>query len=237
MNLTENIGHGAALSKGLQYLHGKNNKARFTIFLEDDSIPKQTLFQTLLDKINQSSFDLISSAGKIVKIGKRIDVKPTESEILKADFCLFDGAIIKNEVFLKVGYPVENWFMMFDDFEYCYRIRKHQFKIGIIKNDFHQIMHHGAGEKFSRTSLWRGYYQTRNHVLFLKMHFTFNNLIDFIILNTKRTIASLLPSDRFLRFTLRIKGLIHGIINKRGKTLDPVTMKFTTPRKIKSNTL
>ncbi len=226
LNLTENVGHGAALAKGLQYLHKKNAYTRYTIFLEDDSIPEQNLFNKLLDNITNSDFDLISSSGKIVKLGKRIDVFPKDTEILKVDFCLFDGAVIKNIVFDKIGYPVEDWFMMFDDFEYCYRIRKNNFKIGIVKNDFHQIMHHGAGDKFSKTSLWRGYYQTRNHVFFLREHFTLFNLFDFLILNSKRTIASLLAPDRSKRFALRIIGLYHGIINKKGKTLDPVNIKF-----------
>ncbi len=226
LNTKENIGHGAALAMGLKYLHEKNNHSRYTVFLEDDSIPEQNLFHKLVNNITQSSFDLISSSGKIVKLGKRIDLFPNESEIKEADFCLFDGAIIKNKVFHNIGYPVENWFMMFDDFEYCYRIKKSNYKIGIIKNDFHQIMHHGSGEKFSKTSLWRGYYQTRNHVFFLKMHFNLFNLFDFLILNSKRTLGSLLAPDRSKRFFLRIVGLFHGIINKKGKTLDPLTIKF-----------
>lgn len=226
LNLSENVGHGAALAKGLQYLNNKNPYTHYTIFLEDDSIPEENLYYRLLDNIANSDFDLISSSGKIVKLGKRIEVFPNDKEIMKADFCLFDGAVIKNKVFDKIGYPVEDWFMMFDDFEYCYRIRKNNFKIGIIKNDFHQIMHHGAGDKFSKTSLWRGYYQTRNHIFFLRMHFTLFNLFDFLILNSKRTIATLMAPDRSKRFTLRIIGLYHGIINKKGKTLDPATIKF-----------
>ena len=40
INLTENIGHGAALSVGLKYIINKlENKDGFTVFLEDDSIP------------------------------------------------------------------------------------------------------------------------------------------------------------------------------------------------------
>ena len=224
--MSENVGHGAALAKGLKYIHSKKLNSSFTIFLEDDSIPEKNLIDYLYDKIIHSEFDLISSSGKLVRLGKRIEVVPKDNKIVHADFCLFDGAIMKNIVFEKIGYPVENWFMMFDDFEYCYRIKNAGFVIGIVKNDFHHILHFGAGEKFSSSSLWRGYYQTRNHLFFLKKHFNLFNLIDFLILNTKRTLASLIPNDRVIRFKFRILGILHGFMNKKGKTLNPQTLTF-----------
>lgn len=226
LSMSENVGHGAALAKGLKYIDHKKLNSTHTIFLEDDSVPESELIHYLYDAILHSEFDLVSSSGKLVTLGKRIEILPQQDKIAAADFCLFDGAIIKNDVFQKIGYPVENWFMMFDDFEYCYRIKKAGFSIGIVKNHFHQILHFGAGEKFSHSSLWRGYYQTRNHLFFLKKHFNLFNFFDFLILNSKRTIAALIPKDRSIRFKFRIFGLLHGLINKSGKTLDPKTLTF-----------
>ena len=226
LSMSENVGHGAALAKGLKYINCKNLQSTHTVFLEDDSIPQKELVHYLYESIIHSDFDMVSSSGKLVRLGKRFEVVPTDNKIVAADFCLFDGAIMKNIVYQKIGYPVENWFMMFDDFEYCYRIKKSGFSIGIINNRFHQILHFGAGEKFSTSSSWRGYYQTRNHLFFLKKHFNSFNFFDFLILNTKRTFAALLPKDRSMRFKFRLLGFLHGLINKPGKTLDPKTLTF-----------
>ena len=228
INLTENIGHGAALSVGLKYIVNKlENKDGFTVFLEDDSIPTEKLLETLINKIKDTNFDFISSEGQKVKLGKRINLKPKEEEIVEADFCLFDGAIIKNHVIYKIGLHEEDWFMMFDDFEYCYRIRKNGFKIGVIYNNFHEVLHLGGGSINRTSSPWRGYYQTRNHVFFLKKHFSILNLLDFCIINFKRFIGCFFIDNKFQRIKYKTIGIYHGLLGLKGKTLLPDTLKFT----------
>jgi len=227
LNLTENIGHGAALAVGLRYITSNGYKERsYTVFLEDDSIPSEFLLEKLKISIENTNFDFISSEGQKVKLGKRINLKPKGEEIVDADFCLFDGAIINNEIIYKIGVQEENWFMMFDDFEYCYRMRKNGFKIGVLHNNFHQVLHIGGGGLNRKSSPWRGYYQTRNHVFFLKKHFNLFNLIDFCILNFKRFIGCLFIDNKIMRLRYRIMGIYHGLLGVKGKTLLPDTLTF-----------
>jgi len=220
-----NIGHGAALAVGFEWLN-KNTSSSYYILLEDDSIPVQTLPDELLKVITISDYDFIGIDGYNVSLGKRKQINRSGLTPVPADFCLFDGSIIKSSVIKQVGTPVKDWFMMFDDFEFCYRFKKDGYKIGLIKNSFHEVLHLGGGEKFSRSNLWRGYYQSRNHVHFLKKHFTFYLLLDFIILQSKRIFGSLMAPDRFKRINFRILGIIHGLLGKKGFTLDPVSLKF-----------
>ena len=221
----ENVGHGAALANGFEYLL-KKSKSQHYVLLEDDSIPNEKMIDKLVDSIEKSNFDVISTYGMNVSLGKRIGLSPKMGEILQADFCLFDGAIIKSKVIQSIGVPEKNWFMMFDDYEYCYRIRKNNFRIGVIINDFHEILHLGGGEKYSKSSLWRGYYQSRNHTFFLKKHFSLFNFLDYLILQLKRTYGALPAPDRWTRVKFRLIGVYHGIIQKKGKTLQPKTLRF-----------
>lgn len=222
---TDNIGHGAGLASGFEYLQNYS-KSKYYILLEDDSIPKSYLIDKLYQTIEKSNYDLISSYGMKFNLGKRIGIVPKENEVLNVDFCLLDGAIINSDVISSVGTPEKDWFMMFDDFEYCYRIKKAKFSIGVIKNDFHEILHLGGGQRFSDSNLWRGYYQTRNHIFFVKKHFNIFILVDFIIMLIKRIYGSMLAPDRFTRIKFRLLGIYHGLISKKGKTLRPDTLKF-----------
>ena len=208
-----NVGHGAGIAIALQKL-------------EDDSVPSEALAKILLNAITTSGYDVISPIGSLVKLGRRVSVNPGKGEIKPADFCLLDGAILRYEAIIKTGLPVTDWFMMVDDYEYCYRLRKKGFKIGIAHNTFHEILHAGGGGGFTRSTLWRGYYQSRNHVFFLKEHFTLFHLLDFILLQGKRFLASFIPRDRFQRLWLRTVGLWHGVTGKKGKTLDPETLRY-----------
>jgi GT2 family glycosyltransferase len=220
--LKQNIGHGAAISKGIEVLPASTSTV---LLLEDDSYPASNLLTELWHAMEKADLGLVSSGGYRVKLGKRLPVNPSELLSL-VDFALLDGALIKRGVIDKVGGPVSNWFMMFDDYEYCYRIRMAGFKIGVLQSGHHDILHLGGGEKFSNATLWRGYYQARNHTFFLKMHFNAFNLFDFLILQTKRLVGCLGAPDWRIRLWFRVLGVWHGIKGKEGKVLDPVTLKF-----------
>lgn len=222
----ENLGHGAGLALAIEYLKQSEAKPDYLIFLEDDSIPSRELPNGLISSISGTDFSLLSPLGSNTTLGKRTLIFPSIGKIKEVDFAVFDGAIMKYDVVFKVGTPLRDWFMMVDDYEYCYRIRKAGFRIGVVHNDFHHILHLGAGTNFTGSSLWRGYYQERNYVFFIKTHFTIFNLVDFLVFFGKRVLGSLAAPDRGQRIKMKFIGLWHGLINKKGRTLDPKTLKF-----------
>lgn len=226
INSKENLGHGGGIALAMSYLLKSSHQPDYLIFLEDDSIPSIELPESLISKISNTDFSMLSTLGSITTLGRRTLIFPKPNSIQEVDFAVFDGAILRTEVIHQVGVPEGNWFMMVDDYEYCYRLKRRGLKMGVVYNDFHQILHLGAGTGFSKSSLWRGYYQERNYVFFVKKHFSWFNFFDFSIFFLKRVVGSFSAPDRSERLKLKFIGLWHGIVNKRGKTLDPTTLKF-----------
>lgn len=225
IRLKGNIGHGAGLTKGLEYLKEVRPKLDYVVFLEDDSIPKLPYFDYLLDKIKNTEYTMVSSAGSIVKLGKRIKIESNQETIGIADFALFDGAIASFQDLIRVGFPVTDWFMMFDDFEYCYRIRKAGYLIGVVDNPYVEILHQGWGGGSSHSHLWRSYYQSRNFVHFVRAHFSVFTLFDFLILQTKRLLGGLFTKNGWKTTQMRMMGIRAGILGKKGKSLNLLTLK------------
>jgi rhamnopyranosyl-N-acetylglucosaminyl-diphospho-decaprenol beta-1,3/1,4-galactofuranosyltransferase len=220
----QNIGHGAALSLGLNWLV-ENSSCKYFIFLEDDSIAKSTLCQQMLTKIETSEYDILCLDGLKFKLGKRYRPNLSRDKITEVDFALLDGAVVSRKLIAQVGVPKADFFMMCDDLEYSKRIRKKGFKIGCIKTDAHEILHLGGGEKYSRSTLWRGYYQARNTVHILKEYFSPRELLDFLIIESKRLVGALGAKDRLTRVGLRLLGTWHGLLGKKGMTIDPKNFK------------
>ena len=220
-----NIGHGAALARAFEWLQ-QHSDAAWYITLEDDSVPDAKLPEVLLKSIQSSTFDFISPAGYFVRTGKRVFVVNKTDQPVEAQFGIFDGSILRASILRHTGLPEQDWFMMFDDYEFCYRMLRKGFRIGVIKNDFHTILHHGGGERFSKASIWRGYYHARNHTLFLKKYCSLTILLDYLLVQGKTLAGLLAAPDRFLRIRFRLKGILHGIMGKKGFTLDPATLRF-----------
>lgn len=225
LTLDSNIGHGAGLATGLELLSQLDQKPEYVVFLEDDSIPEKRYLDELLSIIQGTPFSMVSSSGYLVRLGKRLILYPKPNEVLEADFALFDGAIACFKDLKSVGFPVKDWFMMFDDFEYCYRIRKAGYKIGVFDNSSLTILHEGWGGGSSHSSLWRSYYQSRNYVHFVRMHFTWFNLFDFLILQSKRMIGGLFIKNGLKSTKYRLLGLRAGLQGKKGISLDIRTLK------------
>jgi rhamnopyranosyl-N-acetylglucosaminyl-diphospho-decaprenol beta-1,3/1,4-galactofuranosyltransferase len=220
IRVAENIGHGAGLAVGLKWLI-VNSDCKYFIFLEDDSVAKPELSCTLIAAIKQSGYYILCLDGLMVKLGKRYKPELRKGEIVDVDFGLLDGVIVHRGLIEVVGFPKDDFFMMCDDLEYSKRIRKIGYKIGCIKTEFHEILHLGGGVKYSRSTLWRGYYQARNSVHILKEYFSLIEVLDFAILEAKRLVGALGAKDRVTRIGLRLLGIWHGIIGKKGKTVDP----------------
>lgn len=225
MTLPENIGHGAGLSQGLRRLKESGEGPDYVVFLEDDSFPESGYLDFLRQTIQKHSFSLISSGGYLVQLGKRINLFPEKNQVINADFGLFDGAIARFGDLMQVGYPVEDWFMMVDDFEYCYRIRKAGFTIGVMDNPYVEILHEGWAGTASASPLWRSYYQSRNFVLFVRRHLTWFTFCDGLILNSKRLIGGFFAKNGWQLTKFRLMGFRAGLQGKTGRSLDLKTLK------------
>ncbi|MEP0711401.1 glycosyltransferase [Algoriphagus sp.] len=224
VNLNENLGHGAGIAVALdQLLIG--SKPEWVVFMEDDSIPEPRYLDFLIQRISSSNYSMIASKGSKVGVGRRTQVSPQPDELMEVDFGLFDGAIAKFKDLGEVGFPVRDWFMMFDDFEYCYRIRQAGFKLGVCKNPHVKILHEGWGGGASHSAKWRAYYQSRNFIHFVRLHFSGLILLDYLILQGKRLIGGIFTSNGLELTKYRLMGIRAGILGKKGRSLDITTLR------------
>ena len=144
-------------------------------------------------------------------------------DLVESDFVLMDGSLIAKEVVDRCGVYVKDYFMIGEDYEYCKRVLTKGFKIGLLLSEDAKMerLALGAGNRFSRTSIWRGYYQARNHVHILRNYFSIRDLFSYGFRQMKFIIAASVAPDRFERIYYRLLGIFHGIRGKYGKTIDP----------------
>ena len=226
LHLTENIGYAGGLERGMKY--GKSIRDfDYFLMMDDDTFYENYTLEKLVDNIETGGFGILGLNGMNIRLGLKADLK-SKDPVTKCDYVLVDGAIVKKEVVEKAGMPDEKFFMMAEDWEYCLRIRKNGFTVGSLNNiPVQRLYLGGQGGGFSRSTLWRGYYQSRNHFLIMHEYFSFGHLYGHLKRQTRFLVSALLYApDRFKRIQFRLLGMWHGIFNKGGKTLDPETLRF-----------
>jgi GT2 family glycosyltransferase len=218
-----NGGYAAGLEMGIFWALA-NLETDFFWMMDDDSYPQPTALQLLIEGIIKYDYDMLGLTGFKMTLTTKKTVEP-KNEVENVDYILIDNALLKKEVALNVGAPNPDFFMMCEDYDYCIRIRKSGYKIGVLKNNHVNRLHLGS-QKYSRTTLWRGYYHARNHLLILQNNFSWFLMFHYLIIQVKYLLGSILAPDRWLRIKLRLIGIYHGIIKVKGKTLLPDTLKF-----------
>ncbi len=221
--LVKNIGFGGALAEGMQYAV-KHFAFDYFWLMDDDSQPDPDVLEKLLAKMRNGAYGIAGVEGYRYSYysKQRLLTEEQTTEII-----LIDNALIRKTATDIVGYPRADYFMMCEDYEYCMRLRLNGFSIGLVPDLNVERLHLGSG-RFSYSSLWRGYYHARNHLLILREYFSFRGLIYYIVTQVKYLGASVLAKDRVQRIYYRLAGIFHGMSGRKGKTLDPVSLKFIT---------
>jgi rhamnosyltransferase len=88
------------------------------------------------------------------------------------DFQITSGSLIKKSIFKELGLMDDSLFIDYIDFDYCFKIRKFNYKI-LLSNT--ALLYHQMGEKkvkfgipFVEHSSSRVYYQMRNRIIIMK---------------------------------------------------------------------
>lgn len=226
--LEANVGSAGAIACAMKYGLTLNEYDYFWI-LDDDTFYDKNALKELIDNIKNSEFSLLGLHGAHIRFGKKRPLD-TAKKLQAADYALIDGALIRTGAIHKIGIVNEKFFMMCDDHEYCMRLRKHGFKVGVLQSGSDNRLYLGGQGRFTKATLWRGYYSSRNHLLIIKQYFSLMNLMGYVFLQVKLiTAAAILAPDRFQRVKFRLLGIWHGIKGVGGKTLDPQTLKFRQP--------
>ena len=223
MRLEENVGSAGGIAVGMEYAL-KKDIYDYVWVLDDDTYYSEDTTQQLVDATNQG-YDYVGLTGYNIRFGNKRAVH-NDLKLQPIDYTLIDGSLIRMSVVKKIGLVDAGFFMMCDDHEYCLRAQKHGFKVGLLNIAVERLYLGGEGN-FTKATLWRGYYSSRNMMIIVKKYFHLTLLLGYLFRQSKILVAALLfAPDRQKRVKYRLMGIWHGLINKKGKTLDPSTLRF-----------
>lgn len=186
LNLSDNVGVGGAFAAGLAYA-SRELKHDWVWLLDDDSVPRDDTLESLMRGIalvddEDKSLGLLASVpfhpgtelsypGLLWRNGW---VTPSSKSFRKpvwfVDAVISSGSLVRSEVIESVGLPRSDFFMDFVDFEYCLRLRRSGYKIGVVRDS---LLSHAIGNPREVSILghsriwadhapWREYYMSRN---------------------------------------------------------------------------
>lgn len=227
VHLPKNLGFGAGLAAGIEYVR-KNRKVDYFWLMDDDSFPNSKVLARLSEEAVR-----IHLKGILGITGFRLDrgiPRPIQQEnqtISQADFVLVDNALLSADAVNQVGNFRTDLFMMCEDYDFCFRLRKEGLFVGVLNDPSVRVERkHLGSQANSKNLIWRGYYHSRNLMLILKDHFSWRGLVYYFYRQGKYLIHSILFGvNRWSRTKYRLIGIWDGIRGVSGISLDPLTLE------------
>ena len=179
----ENTGGAGGFSLGLE--EGVKLDCDFLFLSDDDAYAETDMLEQLEKGYHQIKGEKISAICTSVlnhgqydlghrcymqKKGGRVFLKYSTPDFyqngpFRVNILTFVGAAVKKEVVSRVGLPLKEYFIWYDDTEYCHRLLKE----GNIYCMPTSVMHHDV--KRNRTPSWKDYYGTRNWLDMIRRHY------------------------------------------------------------------
>jgi GT2 family glycosyltransferase len=197
VRMHENTGGSGGFYEGVK--RGYEKGYDWLWLMDDDAIPYSNSLEILSEYMNNSISALTST---VIDINGNIDIShrgsicknylswkiipiPEEQYLeennnINIDIASYVGLLINRNAIKKVGYPLPNMFIFYDDTEHCIRLRNYGSILLIPKSKIKHLAKRGPQYRLS--SNWKIYYQYRNRLITIKLHFPKNYLYSFIIL-------------------------------------------------------
>jgi rhamnosyltransferase len=224
----KNCGIGYALNYAARW--AVNNGYEFLLTMDQDSVASDLMVEKLLNVFSLKDNVGISAAYPLNKFYPK---NPPDNEIHNIDRVITSGNLIDLRVYHSVGPFLDDLFIDYVDFEYCFRLRKMNYKI-MINNA--AIFYHSVGVlkkwnifgyKFYSTNHppLRLYYRTRNRFYLRKIYGKQER--DFFTLDMKNFFLEiikiiLVESKKIQKLRMIFRGLIDL------KKINSVNFKETT---------
>ncbi len=186
INCERNMGGSGGFSLGVKHAMEKTPD-NWLFLADDDAIPQKDMLKNLKEgyKNAQNKDEIAALCTSVLNSGKidtghRARVKKgvffikhkevSEGEYSKpfyVDIATFVGLLVKPEVVKKISIPESEFFIYYDDSDYCMKINGHG-KILCVPSS---KIDHNTKLKASTGITWREYYATRNSLIYVKNHF------------------------------------------------------------------
>lgn len=185
-NTKTNLGFAGGANKGIKEAL-KDKKVKFIFLLNNDTLIHPDALYHLLNYLRNSRDlnvaivgpKILSLDDKIESLGGSLDPNRFTAILNKfspispitlistIDFLSGTALLIKKEVFEKIGFFDERFFLYYEDVDFCFRAQKAGFKLAI--NPQAIVYHHHSASTGINSPL-KQYYLARNHLLFVEKH-------------------------------------------------------------------
>ncbi|WP_284036344.1 glycosyltransferase family 2 protein [Neobacillus sp. 114] len=231
--LKGNLGIGAAQNVGIKLAIEENYDS--ILLLDQDSNPPADLVSSLVAGVEF----LLDQGIKIACLGPDIFNKNTNEtykplinkgiqlheDFIEKDVLIASGKLILANAVKDIGMMDESLFIDLVDFEWCWRAKKHGYRVFSSKR---ARMGHMVGQKNVKVlklytllipSPIRHYYQFRNTLFLLKRSYVPNywKIKSLVERSIEFFLYPLFVSPRLKRFRFIVSGIIDGLFNKKGK--------------------
>nr|WP_306672511.1 glycosyltransferase family 2 protein [Geothrix fuzhouensis] len=148
-------------------------------------------------------FPLIARAWHVTKL----------EDVNKLDFLTGASILIPTPVIQAIGFISEDYFLYWEDVDYCYRLREHGYELHVALD---ASILHDESSSIGRASQLRYYYSTRSMVKFLYTHYRQSWVLSAGFWYCWRVIKPIFEFD-FKLCHLFAKALFDGAKNRRNK--------------------
>lgn len=219
-----NLGFSGANNLGIKY--ALNNGFDYVMLLNNDTVIDENMIKIMVDTSSNSVVvspkiyyyddkNILWSAGGRINWSKGLPIQYGINEIdnhesnerKEIEFATGCCILIPIEAIRKVGMMSEDYFLYYEDTDYCVRLIREGFKIIYEPKAvlYHKVSASTGGEK----SKMYWYYMTRNRLIFnKKFNKTISYKIYFLLTTTIKLIKYLITRDR-----IALSGSIDGIVD------------------------
>ncbi len=159
------------IAKALNQITAKadDDGYKWILTLDQDSVAPNNIIQEFLKYTNKRNVGIICPV--ISDRNKGIEIYRKEG-IIEQEECITSGALLYIDAWKKIGGFDESMFIDGVDFDICYRLRKHNFKILCVQNVI--LLHELGRIKYCRFLFWK--VLVKNHSAFRKYYIARNTI-------------------------------------------------------------
>lgn len=230
-NEKSNIGGAGGFHDGIKAAM-KHTKCEWFMLIDDDAILEYNCMEKMFSNVSpeyEAYATKVLRDGKIeedrqYRFGKKVKIDLYNEKIFNCESATFCGLMISRKLVKKIGYPVKEYFIWFDDIEYCLRfhnitdiavipeaILNHKTKL-VINSSGHDVIS------------WKSYYGLRNGIDAYRRNRYYLRYLYQILENFGRIVARLIrsvPKGNFKETisdcTIIFDGTVDGMRRKLGK--------------------
>ena len=217
--MPENLGPGAAIATGMRqaFSHG----AEIVWLVEDDTLyGADYLRDGVQCLVEQPTIAMLGSHGWDFDGFLWHGHASASNEIAHGVLPALDGALVRRNDALSVGFPAENYFLMMDDVEYPLRMYEHKRVVAVWSQLQSRPLRLGASSEPGGPP-FRSYYQTRNHLRMVLDRRSGAMTWGFL----RRTAALVVTDVRkprcWQRWAMRAVGMLDATRGRMGRTVEP----------------